>query len=244
MTDSERRRKLPAIRNFHHDGKAYHRRESDGYFNATVMCKNNGKEWSNYAKSDATKAFIAELERSLPNGSHPVIDQITKGPNHLRGTWVHPRVAVDLAQWISVSLKVAVNGWVTDKLLGKNVKLAELRSASIENRKAHVDVLRSHGCKSGQDIGYVTNKGYIGYKQKTASGWKQQLGLPQKANLRDNISGEDLAAIYLYESIAASNIEAKDLQGREECGDETHSAGRDMRHFIAAQKAIGPKKQD
>lgn len=30
------------------------------------------------------------------------------GRNETRGTWVHPRVAIDLAQWISPSFKVAV----------------------------------------------------------------------------------------------------------------------------------------
>lgn len=244
MADSDRRRKLPAIRALHHDGKAYHRRNGDGYFNATLMCQNNGKRWFDYARLSATKAFIAELEGSTGIPVDLLIQEITTGPNHLRGTWVHPRVAIDLAQWISVALKVAVNGWVTEKLLGKDPKLAELRNASIQNRKTHVDVLIAHDCKPGRDIAVVTNKGYIGYHQKTAAGWKQELGLPKTANLRDNLSGEDLAAVYLYESIAASNIEAKDLSGPEECGDETHAAGRAMRHFISTQKSISPKKTD
>jgi hypothetical protein len=237
MTDSKRRNNTPALRALHHDGKAYHRREGDGYFNATLMCKNNGREWSEYRRLPATQAFMAEMERSQGESQGPLIDQISTGPNHLRGTWVHPRVAVDLAQWISVEFRVVVNEWVTSKVLGKDLRLAELRNASIQNRKAHVDVLYNHGCKSGDDIAIVTNKGYLGYKQKTASGWKKELGLPPKgANLRDNLPGEDLAAIYLYESIAASNIEAKELSGREACGEETHAAGRDMRHFIQTQK--------
>lgn len=241
MTDSKRSRKLPAIRPLHHDGKTYLRRESDGYFNATLMCKNHGLEWSQYSRSPKTKDFLAELEGSMQNLQGPLIDQISTGANHLRGTWVHPQVAIDLAQWISVEFKVAVNKWITEKVLGKDAKLAELRHTSIENRKAYVDVVHNHGC-DGRDIGYVTNKGYIGY-QKTASGWKQELGLPKAANLRDNLNGEDLAAIFLYESIAASNIEDQDLNGRDACGDETHRAGRSMRNFIQTQKSIGQNKK-
>jgi len=228
-----------SLRTFQHRGASYHRRD-DGYFNATEMCQNNGKRWNDYWRLDATKAFISELSRSAGIPADLLIHQISTGPNHLRGTWVHPRVAVDLAQWISPAFKVKVNEWVAGKILGKDPKLVELRSASIEKRKEHVDVLIAHGCETNKDrndLGYVTNRGYIGYKQKKADEWKRELGLPAKANLRDNIPGEDLAAIYLYESIAASNIEAKNLWGRHECGDETHAAGRDMRRFIETQKA-------
>ena len=33
------------------------------------MCKANGKEWSNYYKSERTPQYLQALQRSLPNGS-------------------------------------------------------------------------------------------------------------------------------------------------------------------------------
>ena len=49
-------------------GKSY-RRTVDGYVNATAMCKANGKEWSNYYKSERTSQYLQALQGSLPNGS-------------------------------------------------------------------------------------------------------------------------------------------------------------------------------
>lgn len=46
---------------------------------------------------------------------HPVdilTHVITGGRNELRGTWVHPRLAVNIAQWISPLFDVQVSGWV------------------------------------------------------------------------------------------------------------------------------------
>ena len=47
--------------------------------------------------------------------------QITKGGNdHLRqGTWVHPKVAIHLGQWLSPAFSVQVTNWVFDWMQGK-----------------------------------------------------------------------------------------------------------------------------
>lgn len=41
-----------------------------------------------------------------------LIHIITTAQNNLRGTWVHPRIAVNIAQWISPIFDVQVSGWV------------------------------------------------------------------------------------------------------------------------------------
>ena len=74
-------------------------RVSDGYINATAMCKAVGKKWSDYRRLETTQAFLDELARSLGYPMDLLTDSITRGPNHERGTWVHPFVAVTLAQW-------------------------------------------------------------------------------------------------------------------------------------------------
>lgn len=218
---------------YKHAGKLFHRRIEDGYFNATQMCKQHGKQWNDYSRLSSTKAFIDELSSST---GIPVNELYQSVSGEKGGTWVHPQVAIDLAQWISPKFKVAVNKWVTEKILGIDARRAELRGASIEQRKAYVDVLQEHGCEAGADIAIATNKGYIGYKQKSAQAWKQELGLPEKASLRDNLSGQDLAAVFIYEGIAAARIEADDLYGVQDCGDETHSAARETRQFIEQAK--------
>jgi hypothetical protein len=92
------------------------RRTADGYVNATAMCKANGKEWSNYYKSERTSQYLQALQGSLPNGGH-LVQVIGTGPNEGRGTYVHPRLAVDLARWISPEFAVWLDGWFLEKVV-------------------------------------------------------------------------------------------------------------------------------
>lgn len=97
-------------------------RNSDGYVNATKMCQSGGKEWSNYFKSGGNKIFIDELKRSLPDG-RDLYQTITTGPNLERGTWIHHKLAIHLAMWISPVFAVAVTDLVTRFLSGSGANI-------------------------------------------------------------------------------------------------------------------------
>ena len=100
------------------EGHAIQRRRSDGFVNATAMCQANGKKWNDYARLDRTADYMAALERVFRSAGFPadLIDVITTGPNHLRGTWIHPRLAVDLARWCRPAFAVWMDGWLLDHL--------------------------------------------------------------------------------------------------------------------------------
>jgi hypothetical protein len=79
-------------------------RLGDGYINATKMCHNasspgRSKEWSTYLQNQSTVAFLEELETCLGYPRNMLVQSIIDGPNAKRGTWVHPDVAIHLAQW-------------------------------------------------------------------------------------------------------------------------------------------------
>ena len=90
------------------------RRDSDGFASATAMCHANGKEWSNYRQLDRTTDYVAALGESLNLPADQLVITTTTGPNHLRGTWIHPRLAVDLARWLSPQFAVWMDGWFLD----------------------------------------------------------------------------------------------------------------------------------
>jgi hypothetical protein len=95
------------------------RREADGYVNATAMCKANGKKWNDYFRLERTEAYIAALKAVAGNpatGDRGLIETVKGGSPHLQGTWVHPRLAVDLARWISPAFAVWMDGWILDSL--------------------------------------------------------------------------------------------------------------------------------
>lgn len=111
-------------------GTPIQRRASDGWVNATAMCQAGGREWFTYARSSRSQEYIAALAGSLgspQNCGHPssgspqnpatvVIQSITTGPNEHRGTWIHPRLAVDLARWISPAFAVWMDGWFLESI--------------------------------------------------------------------------------------------------------------------------------
>ena len=87
------------------------RRDSDGFADATAMCQANGKRWNHYQELDRTTAYLAALGESLNLPADQLVLTTTSGPNHLRGTWIHPRLAVDLARWLSPQFAVWMDGW-------------------------------------------------------------------------------------------------------------------------------------
>jgi len=76
---------------------------SDGMVNATEMCKVWKKQWSEYIRSRRAKNIITALEdeqKSKPESLRIEIVSANVGGNH-SGTWIHSKVALDLAHWLS-----------------------------------------------------------------------------------------------------------------------------------------------
>jgi hypothetical protein len=95
----------------------------DGYINATLLCKAGNKKFNNWYRMERTTQFIDKLSRSALISADLLIDIINTGPNEKRGTWVHPRVAVSIAQWISPDFDVKVSGWVYQLAVTGNVQI-------------------------------------------------------------------------------------------------------------------------
>lgn len=93
-------------------------RSTDGYINATELCKVAGKQWGHYAENARTKEFLGALAADIGIPISELI-QVVKGGNGPQGTWVHPQVAINLAQWLSADFAVKVSKWVFDWMSGK-----------------------------------------------------------------------------------------------------------------------------
>jgi hypothetical protein len=92
------------------------RRDSDGFADATAMCQANGKHLPHYISNQRTTDYLQALAASLGISAEQLVISTTAGPNHLRGTWVHPRLAVDLARWLSPQFAVWMDGWFLEQL--------------------------------------------------------------------------------------------------------------------------------
>ena len=105
------------------NGAVLWQRESDGYWNATAMATAVGKLLNDYIRLGRTKAFLEVLSSDT---GIPVSGLLLVGKGGIpsqQGSWAHPRVAVNLAQWCSPVFEVKVSGWVHELLTRGKVEL-------------------------------------------------------------------------------------------------------------------------
>jgi hypothetical protein len=101
-------------------------RINDGYINATQICKAANKVFYNYERLHTTKEYLDYLsfESGIP---YSELIQVKKGGNYKeQGTWVHPKVAINLSQWASPKFAVMVSNWVFDWMSGKTPQKPKL----------------------------------------------------------------------------------------------------------------------
>jgi len=106
----------------------------DGYINATMLCKAHGKKLlGHYNENKQTKKYLEELSINI---GIPILELFvtTVGGNH-NGTWVHRKVAIHLAQWLSPNFAVQVSNWVDELLITGKVELGnEKSSEELDNK--------------------------------------------------------------------------------------------------------------
>jgi len=103
----------PALVSRSWNGTPISRRVTDGYVNATAMCKANNKQWSKYRESDRCQTYLDALAET---SGIRMFDLIESRQGQGGGTWVHPQVAVDLARWISAPFAVWMDGWFLESV--------------------------------------------------------------------------------------------------------------------------------
>lgn len=93
-------------------------RKDNGYINATALCKACDRQVNTYFRAQSTKEFLS----ALSSETQICVSELTltiKGFGVQQGTWVHPYVAINLAQWASPKFAVAVSKWVFDWFNGQ-----------------------------------------------------------------------------------------------------------------------------
>lgn len=118
-------------------GQLVCQRRDNGYINATALCKAAGKRIVNYRRLNTTKAFLNELSLKCKILTSKLIITVQgRGDKIQQGTWVHPYVAINLAQWASPKFAVAVSKWVFEWMSGKAREESAARAAVAETPQA------------------------------------------------------------------------------------------------------------
>lgn len=205
------------------------------YCNGTQMCKANNKRWSNYAQNKSSIAYWDGLSLDTGKPVSSLVITILGTPDgdaSLQGTWVHPDIAMDLSQWISVPFRIWANRSLRAIIVGDfdalteeakiiQLKLREqwqtIRDASKEAFWTLGDAIKNyilrHPERSDKFRLFVfsncqdcVNRGLFG---KDASIIREELGV--KNLLRDHYGQVSLKRIDLIQSLAAASIVHRDI---------------------------------
>jgi hypothetical protein len=95
----------------------------DGYVNATKLCKAGGKQFKHWHRNDQTKELIKAVENVVNIRTAKLLDIRRGGNAKLQGTYIHPDLAIQLAQWLSPSFALQVSRWVRELLYTGTVTL-------------------------------------------------------------------------------------------------------------------------
>lgn len=100
------------------------RQRKDGYLSATDMCQACNKLFADWKRLKATTEYLQALQESMGYPIDQLIDiNESTGTNENRGTWVHRRISIRLAQWLSPSFAVKVDEWTEELMLNGKVEL-------------------------------------------------------------------------------------------------------------------------
>lgn len=100
-----------------------HQRVDDGYINLNQMAEAAGKRIDNWQANQLTQDLLAEFERQqklpgIPGSFSPALIVIE---GRAGGTWAHPDIAIQFAQWCSPAFALQVSRWVREWLTtGRN----------------------------------------------------------------------------------------------------------------------------
>ena len=114
------------------NGYIIEHREEDGYINITNLCKAGGKEFKHWNSLGKTKAFLKALSTAVGIPTAVLIHLGTGSKfgttQETTGTWVHPQVAINIAQWISPQFDVKVSAWVLEVMMTGKIDITNTKS--------------------------------------------------------------------------------------------------------------------
>jgi hypothetical protein len=107
----------------------------DGFIHATEICKIVNKKMSNWRRLNETKELINKLQYKLSQKSEnqsevSQIIEVYKGNSgkYQQGTWIHPELGINLAQWCDPNFALQVSAWMKELIFTGKVELGKEKS--------------------------------------------------------------------------------------------------------------------
>lgn len=166
-------------------GVTIERRASDGFVNATQMCRAGGVRFNDWYSTSKTKALVEALQSDT---SHPVRCPVyTQRGGPTQGSWIHPQLATALACWINPKFQLKICEWIEEWKTIKNnqerydQELQKLQPSRQKKQEHEIRNKLASTCNGKIEIktpvGYIdvlSNKYIIEVKE--ISNWKHAVG--------------------------------------------------------------------
>lgn len=194
--------------------------------------KVNPKDWQRREGKE-----LVEFASSSLNGTDRPIIKSARGKGG--GTYGEANIALAYAKYLSPELHYQVNetylraksGDVTladeivDKAKPEDQVLHLMRTAGKVQRKQFTGSLVKHEV-DGKGIGVCTNAIYTGAFNACASELRKIKNLPEKANVREHMTVQEIIQTAHAEMIAVRNMDATRARGTRECARVCEDAAR------------------
>jgi hypothetical protein len=158
--------------------------QNDGWFNATQAAERFGRRVDVWAKSQATKDYIAAL-CEVSNTTEKGYLKTKRGAGG--GTWLHPKLAVHFARWLDPKFSVWCDVQIDSLIRGKD-DWRKLRHQSASSFKVANDILKL----VRQDQGKATESHHYSNEARLVN-WA--LAGEFKGLDRDAMNADDLALL-------------------------------------------------
>jgi hypothetical protein len=120
----------------------------DGYINATQLCQVGNKRFNDWSSLNSTKKLIEALKKDFIGDTNILVSKnmqlidVKKGNStkFKQGTWIHPDLAVQLAQWVDPVFAIKVSRWIRELMTTGYVQ-ADTQKTNEELIKLRQEVL-------------------------------------------------------------------------------------------------------
>jgi hypothetical protein len=140
------------------------RRKSDGFVDATMICRAGKRQLGVWTSRKCNKAFLSETSKNMKTELSEIYI-IHAGPQGKRHTWVHPVIAVKIAQWTSQDIGLRVEKWLFPADDGSETDSETGADDDNDNVNEDVDnednttntIQREHADNVNEEVSTVTN---------------------------------------------------------------------------------------
>ena len=163
-------------------------RSDDNFINATQLCQAGGKQFNDWYRLNTTKQLINEIESETGIPVSQLID-IKKGNSSEfnQGSWIHPELAIQLAQWISPKFAIQVSKWIINLFTNGKVEITTKLLTDNKLKDQEIQLLKDTYLKKHKRENYP-DKNVI-YIISTVDHLKNRIYIIGKAkNLKNRLS--------------------------------------------------------